>query len=186
MKNLKLFTLVSVFAAVAFIGCSKKGDTGPAGPAGAAGATGATGPAGPDSILYSAWTTLTMTPQVGTAGDTTWFEAITAAGLTSPIMNNGVVLSYIGIPNSTDTAVFSISEASTLVATISQVLFVGEIDLYAASDYSQTLYRYVLIPGSILTQGIAGQKYTIAQLQKMDYADVKKIVALAAKKPTTN
>ncbi len=178
MKNLKLLSVVSFLIIFAIVSCSK-GTTGPAGPK---------GPAGPDSVLYSAWITLN-TPLNTT--DSLYEEVITAAGLTASILDNGVVLSYVGFPGSgtsgTDTAVFSISESSTLNAPISQALFVGEIDLYALSDYTGVLYRYVLIPGTIITNGIGGVKYTKQQLQTMTYSQVRKIVsASAAAKPTAN
>lgn len=171
MKNLKLLSVLSLVVMLAIVSCSKTGSTGPAGPK---------GPAGPDSVLHSAWISLN-TPL--NTNDSLYEAVITASGLTSDILDNGVVLSYIGFPGSgtsgTDTAVFSISEASNLVAPISQALYVGEIDLFAISDYSGTLYRYVLIPGTIVTNGIAGKKYTKQDLQKMSYADIQKILGVS-------
>ena len=144
------------------------------------------GAAGPDSVLHSVWITLN-TPLTS---DSLYEQAITATALTSRIIDSGVVLSYLGFPGSgtsgTDTAVFSISEASTYYGPITQELFVGEIDLLALSDFTGVLYRYVLIPGSIVTNGIDGKKYTKQQLQTMSYADVQKILALPAKSTLTN
>jgi hypothetical protein len=172
MKNLKLLSVLSAVILLATVSCSKSGSTGPAGPK---------GPAGPDSVLHSAWISL-VTPL--SSNDSLYEQVITASGLTSAILDNGVVLSYIGFPGSgtsgTDTAVFSLSEASNLVAPISQALYVGEIDLFALSDYTGALYRYVLIPGTIVTNGIDGKKYTKQQLQTMTYANAQKIFGISS------
>jgi len=170
MKNLKLFLIIAAFSPLAFVGC-KKGDTGPAGPK---------GPAGPDSIMYSAW--ITLNTQYNTT-DSLYEQAITASALTSDILNKGAVLSYLAIPpqTGTDTVFFSLSEANTLLSPISQALYVGEIDIYAVSDYSGLLYRYVLIPGTILTNGYNGKVYTKQELSTMTYSQVKQTFGSLAK-----
>ncbi|MES1226548.1 MAG: hypothetical protein ABUT20_64330 [Bacteroidota bacterium] len=170
MKNLKLFLIIAAFSPLAFVGC-KKGDTGPQ------------GPAGPDSVMYSAW--ITLATQFNST-DSLYEQAITAPALTSAILDKGVVLSYIAIPpqSGTDTAFFSISEANSLLSPISQALFVGEIDLYSVEDYSGLLYRYVLIPGTILTNGYNGQVYTKSELSKMTYSQVKQTFGVTTKSTT--
>jgi hypothetical protein len=182
MKNLMLFFVSVTILAFSISGCSK-GTAGPAGPAGRA------GPAGPDSIIYSQWIVLSMSVQVDSLNDSLWSQTIAATSLTSAIIDNGAVLSYIGIPGSgtsgTDTAVFSISEASTYFGSVTQNFFVGEIDLFSLINYSQSLYRYVLIPGNILTSSIFKQ-YSKAQLRGMDLNTIKKLLATASSMKTTN
>ncbi len=163
MKSLKLFTFIASISVIGIFGC-QKGATGPAGPK---------GPAGPDSVFHSAWITLN-TPFNAT--DSLYEEVITASGLTSSILDNGVVLSYIGNPNGSDTAVLTIAEASILYGPISQELHVGKINLYATSDYTGALYRYVFLPGTILTGRMNGSVYTKQQLQSMSYSEVQNLL----------
>jgi hypothetical protein len=176
MKKIIPFLAVLAVVAIFIAGCSK----GSAGPA---------GPAGPDNIAYSAWIPVSLTQNVDNNNDTTYTQSITVSALTSSILDNGAVLSYIGIPGSgtsgTDTSVFSISEASTYFGALTQVLSVGEIDLLSLVDYSGVLYRYVIIPGSMLTTSTFKQ-YTKAQLQKMDYSTITKLVNTAKAQSTTN
>jgi hypothetical protein len=173
MKNLKLFSILAAFVAFMVIGCSK-GNTGPAGPAGNA------------NVLHSAWITLSTTFN---ATDSDYEESLTASAITSAIIDSGVVLSYLGIPggapNGTDTAVFSISEASTLISPISQELYVGGIYIYALSDYTGYLYRYVIIPGSVLTTG-AFKQYTKAQIKTMSYSTIQKLIGTSVTSTSPN
>lgn len=179
MKNLKLFSILCMFVAVAVIGC-KKGDTGPAGPAGASGS---------DSVMHSAWVVLNM-PFNST--DSAYEQTITASALTQNILSTGVILSYIGVPgsgtNGTDTAVINISDLNTYFqgAYITQDLIPGSIELFANEDFSQisALYRYVIIPSSVVTNGYNGTVYTKAQLKAMTYAQVQKTFGIKAS--TTN
>jgi hypothetical protein len=186
MKKLKLFLFVFIgLAFVTIVGCSKsttgpKGDTGPAGPA---------GPAGAGTVTYSAWTTLAMTianTQANSSGgiDTFYTQTITAPAITSAIIDQGVILAYIGIPggatNGTDTAIFSISEASTFYGLFTQQFSPGEIDLFSLDfDYSGALYRYVIIPGSIAAGNSILKGYTKEQLKAIDYATLKKALGIS-------
>jgi hypothetical protein len=176
MKNLKLLSVLVALFALAVVGC-KKGDTGPKGD------TGAAGPAGPDSILYSAWISLN-TPFNST--DSLYEQAITATGLTSAILSKGVVESYVGFPNNGDTAVFNIydPQLQTTNGLFSQILFVGEIDVYATADYTGELYRYVLIPGSVVTNGYKGKVYTKEELRTMTFSQIQKTFNLSSSSTT--
>ena len=174
MKNLKLLTILAAFASILAIGCSK-GSAGPAGPAGSA------------NVLHSAWVTLN-TPYNAT--DTDYEEALTASAITSRIVDSGVVLSYIGYPggapNGTDTAVFTLSDASTFFGPITVDFYVGGIYIYSLDDYTGFLYRYVIVPGSILTNS-AFKQYTKAQLKTMPYSTVQQLLSTAtAGTNTTN
>ncbi len=160
MKNLKILLMVAVIATIAVMSC-KKGDTG------------ATGPAGPDSVMHSGWIVLN-TPFNST--DSLYEETINAASITAPILDSGIVLSYIGVPNGSDTSVLTVAEAATLYGPISQEMFVGKINLYSLFDYSDFLYRYVIIKGTILVSRANGQTYTKDELEAMSYKDVQKAV----------
>lgn len=170
-----------MFVAVAVIGC-KKGDTGPAGPKGASGS---------DSVLHSAWITLAMTQSVDNSNDTSYVQSITASGLTSSILNSGVVLSYVGllpsVTGATDTLVVNPSDLYTYyfgTAYLTQDFSPQLIELYGNVDFSGQLYRYVLIPSSAITTGFNGTVYTKAQLKAMTYAQVQKTFGI--KTSTTN
>jgi hypothetical protein len=166
MKNLKLFSILVVFAAILIIGCSK-GSVGPAGPAGDA------------SVLHSAWVSL-VTPYNATDSD--YEEALNASAITSTIVDSGVVLSFIGIPggapNGTDTAVFTLADASSFIGPATAEFYVGGIYFYSLNDYTGLLYRYVIIPGSALTNS-AFKQYTKAQLKTMPYSTVQKLLGTA-------
>ena len=170
MKNLKLFSILCAFAALLVIGCSK-GSTGPAGPAGNA------------NVLHSAWVTLATTYN---PSDSDYEEALTASAITSAIVDSGVVLSYIGYPggapNGTDTAVFTLSDASTYFGPATVEFYVGGIYIYSLSDYTGLLYRYVIIPGSVLTNS-AFKQYTKAQIKTMSYSTVQKLLGASTTSP---
>jgi hypothetical protein len=169
MKNLKLLSTLAAFYALTFIGCTK-GDTG---------SKGATGAAGPDSVQYSSWISLN-TPYNST--DSLYEQSLSATGLTSAILSKGVVESYVGFPNNGDTAVLNIDDPQLQsdYGLFSQILFVGQIDIYATGDYTGDLYRYVLIPGSIVTNGYNGKVYTKEELRNMTYAQIQKTFKASA------
>ncbi|HSZ86329.1 MAG TPA: hypothetical protein VK787_09875, partial [Puia sp.] len=111
MKNLISFSLVITVIAFSMSGCSK-GSAGPAGPA---------GPSGSDSVLHSAWITLSMDQNVDANSDTFYTQTITAASLTASVISTDVVVSYIGVPGSgpngttgNDTLVVNVSDVYTL------------------------------------------------------------------------
>ncbi|HVT84325.1 MAG TPA: hypothetical protein VHD35_03940 [Chitinophagaceae bacterium] len=163
MKNLKILLLVTVIATIAVMSCQK----------GATGATGPVGPAGPDSVIHSGWIVLN-TPLNNS--DSLYEETLNASSLTAPILDSGLVLSYIGVPNGSDTSVLTVSEAATLYGPISQELHVGSINLYSLFDYTGFLYRYVIIKGTTLVGRANGQVYTKDELEAMSYKDVQKLV----------
>jgi hypothetical protein len=181
MKNLILITAVIAFVAFSVSGCSK-GTAGPAGPAGAA---------GPDSIIYSAWIGLDMTVQnTDSLGDTTYYEAITANSLTSAFLDNGVVISYIGVPGGAangDTLVINSTDVYTYTGGgyLTQDLIPGEIELYSNFNLDGILYRYVLVPGDILATNVFKQ-YTAAQLKAVDFTTLSQLLNTAKAKAATN
>jgi hypothetical protein len=189
MKNVRLFSVIVLLGALAFVGCSKG-----SGSTGATGATGPAGPAGPDSVLHSAWVQLAMTAtsteQVGANVDTVYEMDIAAPAVTQTILDSGVVLGYIStIDQNGNTNVFNASEAL-------QVTYaVGDVSLFSVgADYSYAntgfLFRYVIIPGSQVTGDniVSGplKGYTKKQVQGMSYDAVNKLLAAQGIKSSTN
>ena len=184
MKKLRLLAIVFACIVFALVSCSK-GTTGPAGPKGSA---------GPDSVIYSSWTVLSMTiqnTQANSSGgiDTFYTQSITAPNLTSAFLDQGVVLSYIGVPgaatNGIDTAIYNISDASTYFGLLTQQFSPGEIDLFSLNiDYSGALYRYVLVPGSIAAGNSILKGYSKEQLKAIDYATLSKALGICVRKTT--
>lgn len=171
MKNLTLFSLLALGTAFATIVSCKKGDTGPA------------GPAGPDSVQYSKWSVLNMTPI--DAGDTSFYEDFTVPALTQKVLSKGVVLGYIGyVNNSNDTIVVNAADALT------QYFAVGTIHLESYYyDYSQYyFYRYVIVPGSVSISSLpgagSGNTYTVDDLKKMNYLQISQLVGIPTKNTT--
>jgi hypothetical protein len=121
-----------------------------------------------DSIYYSPWIELSMTQDVPTAGDTVYYQDITASQVTSSIVSTGAVLGYFGYPASaSDTVIYSeagmagIAYLTTIPGTI-------EVD----ANYDLSYFRYVVIPGNVLVTSFNG--VTQQQLQKMSFTDVQK------------
>jgi hypothetical protein len=183
MKNLILFFVAIIVVAFSMSGCSK-GTAGPAGPK---------GPAGPDSIIYSSWITLSLTLNVDASNDSTYSQTLTVPAITSAVLDQGAIVSYIGIPGgggNGDTLVVNSTDLFTYTGGgyLTQDLLPGVIDLYFNFDISQdgALYRYVIIPGTILSTSVFNQ-YTKAQIKKLDYSTVTKLLNTAkAQSSTTN
>jgi hypothetical protein len=148
--------------------CSK-GTTGPAGP------TGPRGPAGPDSIVYSNWIALTFTYN---PNDSLYHDTLSAATITSGILDSGVILTYIQFPDANNVA--HIQPVSALNYIISEDYSVGHINILSTQDLTNLQYRYVTIPGSKAAGNSATRKvngYTISQLKAMSYAQVQQVIA---------
>jgi hypothetical protein len=180
MKNLKLFFLL--FAAFAFgmISCSKS--TGPAGPQ---------GPAGPDSVIYSGWIQLSMSAFLDNNNDTFYYEAIHAPGLTKGVIDSGLILTYLDVPDQTTGADNLVNAA----VYIQEYYAADSIYLYSFAgggatsgvNYSGLKYRYVILPGTIKDGTISSgpaKGLTQQELQNMSYQAVQKLFGLPAKGST--
>lgn len=183
MKKLKL--LAVVFAGLSFaVASCKKGDTGPAG------AKGAAGPAGPDSVYHSAWIQLSMDTlgtQTNSNGsiDTVYGQSITASIITQKIIDSGVVLSYIQNLFTNDGSIVDVSnygggylDVAYNVGTINITSFFG--------DLSGASFRYVVIPGSVLTTNSVLKGLTKDQLKAIDYSTLTKALNLSSSKASNN
>jgi hypothetical protein len=179
MKNLKL--LVFLFAglfAFAMLGCSK-GSTGPAGPP---------GPKGPDSVIHSGWIQLNMSAFLDNANDTFYYEAIHAPAITQAVLDSGLILTYLDVPDQ-QTGAENLVNAAVY---IQEYYALDSIFLYsfagggntAGINYTGLNYRYVVIPGSIKAGSfISGpaKGLTKEQLENMSYAAIQKLLGLPGK-----
>jgi hypothetical protein len=126
-----------------------------------------------DSIYYSKWTTLSMTQDVVSAGDTLYIQDITAPKVTSAIISKGAVLGYYGyVTQSGDTAVFDEAELG-YEAGVTFGTGIVEVTGYNV-DLSGNLFRYVVIPGNVLTTSFNGM--TQQQLNKMSFTELQKVI----------
>jgi hypothetical protein len=161
LKNWKLFSLgLAIFGGVTMISCSKSNNTTSTAPA---------------NVLYSKWILLNM-PYTGLDGnnDSTWEQAYPASGITSAIMDKGIVLTYIllGTTNAGDSI---IQNADGL---LSPYLSIGSIDLYTITNVNGAYFRYVIIPGGTATSSVSSpmKGYTPAQLKALSYPDAMKLL----------
>jgi hypothetical protein len=163
MKKLNLLFLVSSLALFAGIvtttSCSKSSST----------------PAAKDSVLYSNWITLKMIsqgvdndPASPTYGYETFAEEVPAPAINKAIMNKGLILTYVQGVISGDTTVINAE------GLLSEFFYAGRIELSSVGiDYSGLKYRYVVIPGNILTNKYNG--VPVQQLKSMTYANSLKL-----------
>ena len=114
-----------------------------------------------------------MTQDVVSAGDTLYIQDITASKITANVVSKGAVVAYYGyVAQSGDTAVFNEAE----LGYESGVTFAtGLIEVTGYNtDLSGTLFRYVVIPGNVLTTSFNGM--TQQQLNKMSFTDLQKAI----------
>jgi hypothetical protein len=163
-------------ALVLFSSCSK-------GPKGDTGATGAAGPAGPDNVFYSPWLTLTMTDSVEASfnNDTVAVQNVFAPAITQPILDSGLVLEYIEVLDNNGNTIEENAEAN-----MECTLSLGAIYLNAPFDFSGFGFRYVAIPGSVLTTIESTSGLSATQIKNLPYAQASKLVANTTGQRTGN
>jgi hypothetical protein len=144
----------------------KKGDTGPA------------GPAGPDSVMYSSWITLNMTGTTTSAGDSVYYQSITAKAITSDALNKGSVIGYLLVndPLTGDSSVINASLA------FEEHFLVGSITILSSVTYTDYQYRYVVVPSRVAVTSSNGQvqTYTSQQMSLMDYSTLTGLLHVPA------
>ncbi len=164
MKNLKLLLVLAIVAGFVTInsGCSKSNNN--------------STPATKDSILYSPWVSLAAT---FSNTDSAYEENITASHITQSVLDHGAILSYI----KDNQGEIVPPDDFGLVPFYS----VGNIFLIASADFSQTMYRYIIIPGSVAVTSSAngvvsgsGRSFSTAQLKSMSYDQVVKALNIPA------
>lgn len=163
MKNFRSLPVAAVILIIGMTSCSK-GSTGPA------------GPAGPDSVLYSAWTPLTLTY---VPIDTLFEQTINAPAITKAILDSGIILSYVNFQDTSGTY-HVIPTAGLVTLGIFEDFAVGHINIESVRDYSTLPYRYVVIPGSQKTGNSASTQkvkgYTIQELKTMPYEQIQQVL----------
>ena len=161
--------LMSIFALGTILsGCGKDGDmgpTGPQGPQGPNGTPGATGPQGPTgatgsaNVIYSPW----INVPDGQLINDQWYFDIPAPQLTADLVNNGVLISYIGNQNvafplpfvegdtkGNGVSYFTNYDANQKKITL-HVRYIGQRPSDWASRKLAVQFRYVFIPGAVKT-----------------------------------
>jgi hypothetical protein len=168
IKNVRkvkiLFLAAFVIGAVSMFSCSKSNNS----------------TSTKDSVYYSPWQTVSMEPT--DAGDTAYTGTISASKITASILNSGAVLTYLGdagFPGTGDTAAESAVDFglySTLVPGSIEIQSFGYLN-----DFSGTLFRYVVIPGTVLeTTGLTRQ-----QLKSMSFTEVTNTLHSASTKTSS-
>jgi hypothetical protein len=221
MRKFRLLSLLALAITLFAVSCVKEGPEGPAGATGAQGPTGATGPQGPAgpqgptgpagpqgpvgpqgpqgpagtaNVIYSPWFSFASGDWIDTSmvniGNAK--RAIrTAPGITTAIMNQGVVLSYFAFtadPNLANYSIpFTLTGATPVV--FGHLPNIGKIFYYVVNlngtnpgffTPSTFSYRYIIIPGGVAggrginekMVDINGQIYTESQLKAMTYQQV--------------
>ena len=159
MRKVKIFFLASaVIGVFSLIGCTKNNNT-------------TTTVNHPDSVYTSSWVTLAFTPNYV---DSLYEDSIMTSNITSAIVQDGVVLGYGAYidPTSQDTVV-----SAALEFGIYQTFSVGKIFLQSVYDNSGLWYRYVIIPGHVLTS----KGLTPIQARALSYAEATKVFGSPAK-----
>lgn len=177
MKNLKLFTVLIAGVALVVLGCSK-GSTGPEGPK---------GPAGPDSVVHSSWITLSMTGYLDNNSDTFYYEALHAPAITQRILDSGIILTYLDLPDpgtGADNLVNAALYFTEYYAVDSIYLYSLPGGFTSGIDFSGLTYRYVVVPGSVLAGNITtgpAKGLTKKDIESMSYQAIEKLFGLPKK-----
>ena len=124
----------------------------------------------PDSVFTSPWITLALD---SSAADQDWEETIAAPAVTSAILDDGVVLGYGAYLDANNDTVVS----AAIEFDIFQTFYVGNVFLQAGADDSGLWYRYVTIPGHVLTT----KGLTPIQAKSLSYAEITKLFPPAVK-----
>ena len=136
-----------------------------------------------DSIYYSPWVTLAMT---AADNDSLYYQDFTTSKITPSILSTGAVISYIGVPAQPSAGDTSVTDLIYWNAV--QILSPGALEVDASgylNDLSGLLFRYVVIPGSILTT-TSLHNFTQQQLQKMSFTDLQKAASIPLKTSSGN
>jgi Collagen triple helix repeat (20 copies) len=213
MRKFRLLSLLLLAIAFIAVNCTKEGPEGPAGstgaqgptgipgpagpagpagptgPAGTTGATGATGPAGTANVIYSAWSAVVpanWSAPTNEFGKLVRLYPLSAPGVTTSIINTGVVIVYhrnFGLPNPAQlpTIIYNNTQAVNqymsfdLTVGIIRIRYFNIDNLLDPGVPTSSEYRYVLIPGGVAggrSTGVGGTNYTADQVRAMSYAQV--------------
>ena len=169
----KIRTLLSAVGVILLVGSfsCKKGDTGAVGP------VGPVGPKGPDSVTYSPWIKLAF---VDNTVHGQYEDTIIALSITKKILDSGVVLSYVNFEDSL--GIYHVYPLSSPIFydNVYEDFSVGKINIGARYDFSGLPYRYVTIPGAMVTGNSTEKKikgYTPAELKAMPFSQLQAVLA---------
>jgi hypothetical protein len=182
---LLLLTVVALFAAscgkngaVGPIGpAGPTGPTGPTGPAGTNGTAGATGATGSANVIYSDWITPATYTKDTIFSTYHFFYNIAASKITQAILDNGTVVVY-GRLNGYTTLIWPTNQVSPLPISViyqlgsitytdtwSSLVTLGNIKIDFSNDKNYYIgisnahsFRYIIIPGGVLTLGSINPK----------------------------
>ncbi|MGB4935965.1 MAG: hypothetical protein WBO30_03020 [Ferruginibacter sp.] len=199
IKFLPLFFLTMAFVVIS--SCTKEGPAGPTGATGATGATGNVGPTGPTgatgtaNVIYSSWAAIST---MGTVADSTftdygtckkWYR--TAPGLTNPILDSGLVLSYWRVSTNIYSVLPYLFPVGAQTYFLNSIPKVGKI-IYFTSIFgagagwvpnSSAELRYILIPGGVgggRSAGFGGTGFTADEIKAMPYEQVRGLFNIPA------
>jgi hypothetical protein len=189
----KIVMSLSVLTAFFILLAGCKGDAGPAGATGTTGPTGptgATGATGTANVIYSNWITVTNSEWSNTGQlATSHNKDLTAPGVTTAIVNQGVVLVYMYFDTPNQIRLLPWFDGTFLISHFVEYVQVGIIRVGTRrfdnaafiNNYAPIYYRYILIPGGVsggrYTSGqLAG--YTVDQVKSMDYKQVIELLSI--------
>ena len=131
-----------------------------------------------DSVFTSPWITLQM---IFNPIDSNFEQKIAAPAITASALNKDVLLGYGAYLNANNDTVVE----QALEFDMFQTFLVDTVFLQSGFDNSQLWYRYVIIPGQVMTT----KGLTPAEVRSMSYAEISKLLTPEAKKsqsPTVN
>jgi hypothetical protein len=174
MKTItRIFAMLAVMSAVIFMDACKgeKGDVGPIGTTGAVGATGAVGGIGPvgatgtANVQYSEWIPFTLTGTQSSNGTTN----ISLPKMTQEVLDKYLIFTYLkfGISNWVYSLPLSFPSGGGKDETVAIRYYLSNAMITSNASYSNTSFRYVLVPGGVPTGRKAAVDYN-------DYEAVKK------------
>ena len=174
MKTItRIFAMLAVISAVIFMDACKgeKGDVGPIGTTGAVGATGAvggigaTGPTGTANVQYSEWIPFTLTGTQTSNGTTN----IPLPKMTQEVLDKYLIFTYLKFGNSNwiYSLPLSFPSGGGKDETIAVRYYLANAMITSNATYSNTSFRYLLVPGGVPTGRKAAVDYN-------DYEAVKK------------
>jgi hypothetical protein len=174
MKTItRIFAMLAVMSALIFMDACKgeKGDVGPIGTTGAVGATGAVGGIGPvgatgtANVQYSEWIPFTLTGTQSSNGTTN----ISLPKMTQEVLDKYLIFTYIkfGTSNWVYSLPLSFPSGGGKDETVAIRYYLSNAMITSNASYSNTSFRYVLVPGGVPTGRKAAVDYN-------DYEAVKK------------
>jgi hypothetical protein len=114
------------------------------------------------------------------ATDTVFVDTIAAASITKPILDSGIILTYVNTPDNAGN--YHVVSVASLNFVFYEDYSIGKINLVSyQGDLSGIPYRYVTIPGNLVKTNSAGQKivkgYTPSELRSMSYNQVQQVLS---------